>query len=83
MHKTELFNTESPITPNLVGIVPTDQLVSTKIRTEKVSNQSRENKLRETRSMRPLPFIPKRGKPKKPLRINRENEILLSYKKEK
>ena len=73
--------TESPITPNLVGIVPTDQLVSTKIRKEKASNQSRENKLRETRSMRPLPFIPKRGKPKKPLRINRENEILRTIRK--
>ena len=59
-----------------MGLMPVNELVSTKISEERVVNQSRVNKSNEVRSMRPLPFIPKTNKPKKSLRINRENEIL-------
>ena len=73
--------TESPNVSNIVGVMPVNELASTKISEERAVNQSRVNKSNEVRSMRPLPFIPKTNKPKKSLRINRENEILKTIRK--
>ena len=73
--------TDAPAVSNVVGVMPVQELVSTKKQLTKQLNQARLNKANETRVMRPLPFIPKRGRAKRKLRINRSREILRTIRK--
>ena len=73
--------TDSPNTPNVIGVMPVSQLIATDILQSKKDNQSKVNKANELRTMRPLPFIPKTNKPKKRLRVNRSREILRTIRK--
>ena len=73
--------TDSPTVTNAVGVMPVQDLVSTKKRLSKLGNQSRINKRNELRTMRPLPFVPKRGRAKRRLRINRGKAILQTIRR--